>query len=123
MSTGTSSGSTGNLAEIPAAMPPPGVMPDFNSPDNYKHRNIILHSVVLAISTVAVLVRLYTRAVIKRSIGVDDWFALLSWAFALEFSVVMAYATKWGFGMHMYDIRASEILDTLKVFHPGQILL
>ncbi|KAK7699612.1 hypothetical protein SLS64_011566 [Diaporthe eres] len=95
-------------------MPPPGVTPDFDNPDNYKHQNIILHSVVLSFATVAVLVRLYTRAVVKRSFGIDDWFALLSWALALEFSIVMAYATMWGFGMHIYDIRASEILNTMK---------
>ncbi|KAK8041075.1 Satratoxin biosynthesis SC1 cluster protein 4 [Apiospora phragmitis] len=77
--------------QAPAAPPPPGVIPDFQSPDNYKHANIILHSVVLSATTIAVLIRLYTRTFIKKSIGVDDWLALLSWALALEFSVVMAY--------------------------------
>ncbi|KAF2866564.1 hypothetical protein BDV95DRAFT_203271 [Massariosphaeria phaeospora] len=114
MSTGVTSGAAMDLSQVPATMPPPGIMPNFSNPDNYKHQNIILHSVVLAITTVAVLVRLYTRAVIKRNIGVDDWLAILSWALALEFSIVMAYATVWGFGMHTYDIRVSEILNTLK---------
>ncbi|KAH9904695.1 hypothetical protein F4778DRAFT_40567 [Xylariomycetidae sp. FL2044] len=99
--------------QVPAGVPPPGVEPNFNNPDNYKHENIILHSVVLSITTIAVFVRIYTRAVIRRNMGVDDWLALLSWALALEFSITLAYATVWGFGMHIYDIRASEILSTL----------
>ncbi|KAF2833914.1 hypothetical protein CC86DRAFT_415931 [Ophiobolus disseminans] len=71
---------TMDLSQIPAAAPPPGVTPDFNSSDNYQHRNIILHSMVLSATTVAVIVRLYTRAVIKKNVGADDWLALLSWA-------------------------------------------
>jgi hypothetical protein len=58
--------------QMPAAPPPPGSMSDFNSADNYKHRNIVLHTVVLAITTVAVVIRVYTRAAIKRNFGVDD---------------------------------------------------
>lgn len=61
-----------DLSQTPAAMPPPGVTPDFNSPDNYKHDNIILHSIVLSFTTLAVLVRVYTRAVVKKSFGLDD---------------------------------------------------
>ncbi|KAH8882982.1 hypothetical protein GQ53DRAFT_831171 [Thozetella sp. PMI_491] len=114
MSTGAPSDAAMDPTQVPAAMPPPGFTSDFNSPDNYKHQNIILHSVVLTVTTLALLVRLYTRAVIKKNVGVDDGFAILSWALSITFSVVLAYATVWGFGMHMYDIRASEILETLK---------
>lgn len=71
-STGPSAGGDVDLSQSPAAMPPPGMTPDFDSPDNYKHQNVILHSVVLSFTTVAVLVRLYTRAVIKKSFGIDD---------------------------------------------------
>jgi hypothetical protein len=57
---------------MPAAPPPPGHIPDFNSPDNYKQRNIILHTVVLSFTTVAVFIRVYTRAIIKKNFSVDD---------------------------------------------------
>jgi hypothetical protein len=59
-------------SKLPAVPPPPGVVPNFNNPDNYKHHNIVLHTVVLTITSVAVLVRLYTRAIIKKKFGVDD---------------------------------------------------
>ncbi|KAK8022516.1 hypothetical protein PG993_013283 [Apiospora rasikravindrae] len=91
MAVGASSGAAEDLTQVPAAPPPPGVIPDFQNPDNYKQANVILHSVVLSASTIAVLIRIYTRNFITRSMGTDDWFAILSWALALEFSIVMAY--------------------------------
>jgi hypothetical protein len=72
MATGASAEGGVDLSQVPAATPPPGVTPDFDNSDNYKQDNIILHSVVLSFTTVAILVRLYTRAVIKRSFGIDD---------------------------------------------------
>jgi hypothetical protein len=70
MATGLSSDV--DLSQVPAAAAPPGVTFDFNNPDNYKHENIILHSVVLAFTTVAVFIRVYTRIMITRSFGIDD---------------------------------------------------
>jgi len=61
-----------DLSKLPAAPPPPGVVPDFNSPDNYKTENIILHSIVLTVVTIAVMIRIYTRAVLKKTFGLDD---------------------------------------------------
>ncbi|KAI0404812.1 hypothetical protein F4802DRAFT_212963 [Xylaria palmicola] len=100
--------------QLPASPPPPGIRSNFDNPDNYKSQVIILQAVVVPFTTLAVFIRLYTRAVIKKSLGADDWLALLSLALVLLFSVVTAYSTVWGFGMHIYDIRATEILHTLK---------
>ena len=63
---------TPNLDDVPAYPAPPGVPWSFNDPDNYKEDTIVLHSVVLAFMTVAVIIRLYTRAVIKKNFGLDD---------------------------------------------------
>jgi hypothetical protein len=57
---------------IPAAPAPPGVHTNFNNADNYRHDNIILHTVVLALTTLALCIRVYTRAVIKKNFGLDD---------------------------------------------------
>jgi hypothetical protein len=72
MANDTAFGAAVDLSQIPAGAPPPGVTPDFDSADNYKHRNIVLHSIVVAFTTIAVLVRLYTRAIVKKKFGVDD---------------------------------------------------
>lgn len=72
MSSGGPAGAAMDPSQMPAAPPPPGHTPDFDTHDNYKHRNIILHPIVLAFTTVVVLIRLYTRAVVKKKFGVDD---------------------------------------------------
>lgn len=70
MSTGTSSRAVVALTQVPAGVSLPGIIPNFNKPGSYKYENIILPSVVLAITTVVVSIRLYARAIIERSIGV-----------------------------------------------------
>ncbi|KAH8728007.1 hypothetical protein GQ44DRAFT_824348 [Phaeosphaeriaceae sp. PMI808] len=108
-----------DLTKMPAAKPPPGVTPDFNSPDNYKTENIILHSVILLFVTIAVLMRMYTRALVKKTFGIDDWFCIIAFLLCIAQSTIFGYATRLGFGMHLWDIRASEIVHCLKVFSAG----
>lgn len=69
---GSSDAVTKDPSLIPAFPPPPGKVSNFNNQDNYKHENIILHAVVLSFTTTRVLIRLYTRSVIKKRFGVDD---------------------------------------------------
>jgi hypothetical protein len=72
MSAQAPSGATMDPSQLPAVPPPPGITPNFNNSDNYKHHNIVLHTVVLAITSAAVFVRIYTRAVIRKKFGIDD---------------------------------------------------
>lgn len=72
MAANASAPETPDLSTIPAVPPPPGVLFDFNNPDNYKSENIIMHSIILSIITIMVAIRLYTRGVMKKSMGIDD---------------------------------------------------
>lgn len=58
---------------VGAAPPPPGVTPVFNGPLNDKQKQIILTSaIMMALSTLFMGLRLFTRAFIVKSIGTDD---------------------------------------------------
>ncbi|KAF2678684.1 hypothetical protein K458DRAFT_408736 [Lentithecium fluviatile CBS 122367] len=105
-----------DMSQIPAVKPPSGVQSDWNNSDNFKTENVILHSTVMAVVTIAVLIRVYTRAVVKKTFGVDDYFAVIAWALSLTQSIMFAYSTKLGFGMHLWDIRATSIVRVLKLF-------
>jgi hypothetical protein len=37
----------------------------------------------LALSTVAILLRCYCRALVVKAFGVDDWFAVVAWVYGL----------------------------------------
>ena len=56
----------------PAGTPPFGVRPNFDNPPN---RDVVLHTttaVFLTFTSLAVLIRIYTRRVLIRSVGYDD---------------------------------------------------
>jgi hypothetical protein len=61
-----------DLSQVPAFSPPSGMKFDPQSPDNYIHEAYVLHGIVLAFTTIAVIIRLYTRCCVKKRMGVDD---------------------------------------------------
>ncbi|KAF2184196.1 hypothetical protein K469DRAFT_689521 [Zopfia rhizophila CBS 207.26] len=86
--------------------------------------------------TIAVAICIYTQAVVKKSLGVDDHLAERRRCLLVERALSIAAGTlgqlsssygllfiktKYGFDMHMYLIPASEILDTLKWLTLSQI--
>jgi hypothetical protein len=52
--------------------PPPGVTPDFDHPVSIAYRLVITIAICLSASTIAILLRLYTKFFIVHIVGVDD---------------------------------------------------
>ena len=61
-----------DLSKIPAVPAPGGEVSNFDNPDNKITATLVLISVCLAIMTIMMLVRIYTRTVVKKSMGLDD---------------------------------------------------
>ena len=56
-----------------AAKPPPGVVPDYDNPArNGVSKLFIIIPLLMAIATIMVLLRLYTRRFIVKKLGADD---------------------------------------------------
>lgn len=75
MTTPTTSLSPGQLQELlngPAGTPPVGVIPDFENPPNLDTYVILTISVCMTFATVAVLLRMYTKTFITRSLAYED---------------------------------------------------
>ena len=60
------------LSRTPTIPPPPGVEPSFLTPENNQHPLIIVSSLFLALSSVFVLNRAYTKTFIVRKHSWDD---------------------------------------------------
>ena len=60
------------LGEFPAAMPPPGVVPNFDNPSNLN--NYIMTTMVVCVTccTLAVGMRVYTKLFLIRCMSYDD---------------------------------------------------
>ena len=61
-----------SLDEIPAAPPPPGVIPNFINPKNQESAMNATLIICLSIATVCVWLRVYTKLMISKSHGYDD---------------------------------------------------
>ena len=68
-------------AEIVGAMPPPaGVTPDFSGRrTELQDKTIVIFSVMTALSSVFILLRVYTRVFLVKTFGLDDCKFCLSW--------------------------------------------
>jgi hypothetical protein len=51
---------------------PPGVVPDFNRTTDVQIAFIVVFGVSFALATIALLLRVYTRALLVKSIGFDE---------------------------------------------------
>ena len=58
--------------ETPGLRPPPGVLSDFVHPYSLAKYAIVAHTAGLTVSTLFVLMRMYTKVYITRSPGWDD---------------------------------------------------
>lgn len=66
------------LADIPAGLPPPGVTPNFVNPPSLRDPTITANAVFLSLSTVFVLLRIYTRKWLTRMLKWDDFACVIA---------------------------------------------
>ncbi|KAJ2986506.1 hypothetical protein NUW58_g4430 [Xylaria curta] len=86
--------------------------------DNRGYVVIITVAVVLTVACFSVGLRIYTRAILLKQIGADDYLVLLALVLAIATGVSQCVNTRNGLGKHAWDLRApDEILAYLKNFY------
>ena len=60
------------LLDGPAAEPPPGILPNFNDPSNLDKYLIVTCVFCVSFATVTLLLRMYTKVYLIRSIAYED---------------------------------------------------
>lgn len=70
--------------DLPAADPPPGYTRNMADPDiqDY-HAGLWIGAVGIVLSTLFLVLRIYTKLFLTKVFGVDDWSLILAWAFAM----------------------------------------
>ena len=61
-----------SLLNGPAGMPPPGVVPNFDNPPNLAVYLYVTVGLTLGFATFAVIIRIYTKCFLLRSMGYED---------------------------------------------------
>lgn len=60
------------LLEGPAAAPPPGVKSNFVNPESLSRYSVLISVMIVGISTLAILVRMYTKIWIIQKVEWED---------------------------------------------------
>lgn len=74
-----SSAALQKLLDGPAMKPPLGIKPNFTDPPNFRTAMLVVEVIFLVIPTLAIFMRLYTKARINRNVTLDD--CKTSWHF------------------------------------------
>ncbi|KAF2179729.1 hypothetical protein K469DRAFT_753809 [Zopfia rhizophila CBS 207.26] len=120
--------------------PPPGITPNFVDPPSRATELIVAQVVFTLLSTVIVAIRVYTALAITRNRWKEEYVIVISWVsppvsllfheptlpgwigsynsgpsqmFAVVFSVMMCYSTRYGYGRHAWDIPFALINNKL----------
>ncbi|KAH6679033.1 hypothetical protein B0J14DRAFT_649420 [Halenospora varia] len=101
---------------------PVAIVTNYINPLDRFEQSKILHSLCLTITTVAVLMRVYTRHFITRCLGCDDYLAILFWAMTVASSGVHIVDQGFGIGQHIYDIPPEWLVQGLKLLSVSQLM-
>ncbi|PSN59695.1 hypothetical protein BS50DRAFT_222489 [Corynespora cassiicola Philippines] len=102
------------LYNVPAAVPPPGITPNFVDPPSLEGELIIINVIFTTLMAIFVTIRLISRGFISKQIGVDDYFCVVAALASIAHAVVIREQSKYGYGLHTWDIRASTILKAVE---------
>ena len=102
------------MMNYPGAVPPPGVIPNLVNPYSRGKDIIIVGSILLAIMSVFVTLRYYTKAFIIKSATWDDlslaFGAVLTGAF---FAISCAGVLEGPIGKHQWDVTLRQLTSSI----------
>ncbi|MCJ1424105.1 hypothetical protein MMC29_001992 [Sticta canariensis] len=100
---GADSNATSIIGGLP---PPPGVTPNFVNPESLHSEWVLMMSMCLAFTTIFVGLRLYTKLVIIKSHGWEDYTSFIAWVTLPSISSLLAMER--GFISGTYQLSKSE---------------
>ncbi|KAF4628948.1 hypothetical protein G7Y89_g9200 [Cudoniella acicularis] len=134
------------LSNTPAAPPPLDVIPNFVDPYSKGYLSIMTVSICIVVSSIAVWAKLYTKFVVSKTHGWEDYTILLGWALFMcmvatavpmkyegigihEWNLSLWRVIRIGFWMNVAEVlyatsvcivKISIVLQILKIFFPGR---
>ncbi|KAI1740697.1 hypothetical protein F4680DRAFT_83749 [Xylaria scruposa] len=95
-----------------AAVPPVGVIPNYDNPPNNNHLALAVIVVGISVTTIACLIRFYAKVFCTRRVRLEDYLGLISFPFFIAGTwALTTVPRKPGYFVHMWDVR---VIDTEK---------
>ncbi|CAG8973751.1 hypothetical protein HYALB_00007701 [Hymenoscyphus albidus] len=105
------------LLDGPALTPPAGVEPDFENPGGFKGTIVGFEVLFMVISSLAMIVRLYTRLRIYKKVKLDDYLAVLGWFGYLWLLITSVRGLNESSGIHQWNVQAKKMEGFLYHLH------
>lgn len=111
----TASSPLEQLLEGPALAPPAGVTPNFENPPNLNTASYSMAVVAIALPTIVVVLRLYTKVFIVRAPAWEDWVTVLAWSLYIPYCAYTTVLVRHGAGLHQWDVQLIRLQAILYV--------
>jgi len=90
---------------------------------SYQHasRGVQSSAITIAFTAVAAFflaIRLWTRVIIVRNVGPEDWIILAAFIGSVGYAIAVGFEVHYGQGRHMDTLSTNNIVNTLKVCPP-----
>ncbi|KAL8724487.1 MAG: hypothetical protein Q9166_007921 [cf. Caloplaca sp. 2 TL-2023] len=110
------------LLDGPAMAPPTGMKPNFTSPED--HHKLFVWTIVLTItvSTLALLMRMYTKIKIIRKVGWEDYTSILGFFLWIGYCVPTSLIMVHGGGVHQWNVRLKDLIAILYYSYVSAIM-
>ncbi|KAI0397950.1 hypothetical protein F5Y17DRAFT_255489 [Xylariaceae sp. FL0594] len=106
----------------PALPPPPGRVSNFGNPESLRRQLDIGAAIAIALSTLFVILRSYSRIWLKKTWILEDWTLLLAWASVIvQCGLGEATMVHYG-GRHEWDITTEQGNEAAYWFNVASIL-
>ncbi|KAL8707500.1 MAG: hypothetical protein Q9220_007490 [cf. Caloplaca sp. 1 TL-2023] len=112
----------------PIIPPPPGETANLKDPYSLRGYDALTQTICLAITTILISIRLYTKARILRSVGWDDWTSLAAWVGLIVYGAILFRGDHYGSGRHMWNVTVHDFIyyavwaNVSQFFYPIVIL-
>ncbi|OJJ42109.1 hypothetical protein ASPZODRAFT_137495 [Penicilliopsis zonata CBS 506.65] len=108
-----------STSTVGAMAPPAGVTADFSlTRTTLQEKFILVYSITFGLACFLLLLRLYTRVFVVRSVGLDDYFVVGSVVFSAGFFGLCVESMKYGFGRHLWNVSVASLEIYLKYLIP-----
>ncbi|PYH82464.1 integral membrane protein [Aspergillus uvarum CBS 121591] len=100
---------TNSSSITPAMAPPAGMVSNFVDPPSCGLKFLVVNCVFLPLAVIALVVRMWTRIYLVRSVSYDDYLMIISVVLSCILTGVTLDMLNWGLGKHMWDVPYSSL--------------
>ncbi|MCJ1458495.1 hypothetical protein MMC28_008868, partial [Mycoblastus sanguinarius] len=113
--------SASSLDDTPAAPPPPGVTPNFINPENQLAVINPTLIICLSVATIFVWLRIYTKFLINKSHGDEDYTSFIAWSGFVGYCTIAICNNRTSDGNHIWDTPLGKEMQWLKLANAEEI--